>query len=228
MAKILQFAPLLMVGVAIIWASNIVPGGPIALPPYLKMIGNLYVPADNMYQATLPPASLTGWGQFGAGGVTKANGANGDVLLTATMTTPSFFSAPSQIISIELSSNCVGGTNSATPICGIYVWDSTNSKLYSANLITDAQAGSGITTNTYTYNGSGSPSFSSQDSVFITAFATTHLKGAVSAGTLTFSYSQNGGTVLSTQHTYSVGTIGNLGVVVGGPATHDLYSIVVN
>lgn len=193
-------------------------GGVIAAPPYLNAGGNLYISADSMYQATLPSLGSWTWLSTTA---TPSTGPNGDALFSfGTSVSPAFFKHPSAITSIE------SVVSAAAPLCtapanggvnaGVWMWDSTNSKIY--YLALDQFDTSGVSPTlfvfTYTYTGSGQPT--SGANVFNSYFWSPlyHLKLTVSSTTLSFLVSLNGGATYSSLLTQTVGTIGGLGIAV--------------
>lgn len=204
-----------------------IPGGSsvTSLPPYLEIGSTLYIPTDNMYQATLP--SLGSWTALSTAPViTQATGTNGDIELSNTTTT-GWLAAPTQVTSIEAVSGTLL-TEGSNPVASVFFYDSTNSKVYVCGAFTTSTQIQQIIADIYTYSGTGTPSFSSHAQIKSLPLAgALHVKGAVAAGTLTCSLSINGGSSNSiAYYTVAVGTISKMGLAVAGYT--DLFSVVVN
>lgn len=197
-----------------------------AIPPYFQLGSNRYLPADGMYQATLP--SLGSWGTIGST-ITETTATNGDVLLAQASSTEGWITAPTQIASIEGVFNLAGSTGNSFALAGVFVYDSTNSRIYVLVLISESGASiipPALSVYTYTYSGTGSPSYSSNTTPVPLAVGMTHIKAATVSTTTTFSYSLDGGASYATFATQSVGTIAKVGILVR-QSTIDLMSVVV-
>jgi hypothetical protein len=198
--------------------------GTISLPPYLAAGGNLYIPADNMYLATLP--SLGSYGaSCGNTPLTVTTNANGDVTLSGSN---GCLADPSHVTSIETVMRPLLPSSSANAAAGIFFCDSTNSRIYEFALVFDtgpnydAQLQSEILTSNSTCTTSV---FSSSPlTVGFVNGTPLHMKGAVAGGTLTFSYSPNGGVSFIPLYSVSVGTI----LKMGYTGNQSVFSAVVN
>lgn len=203
-----------------------------ALPPYLEIGSTLYIPSDNMYQATIPNlASYAAIG--GTSAPTVATNTNGDVTLTAAGY--SLYADPSHTTSIEMVGRVLNLTNGNTGSGGgIFFCDSTNSKiLYFVE--TESAAGALQLYSLTATSNSSCTTFSYSSTQFIGAVpvgqGALHLKGAVSGTTLTFSYVLNGTTPVAVQ-SYTVGTISKMGYAVANTSSDttvmEIFSGVVN
>ncbi len=157
---------------------------PLFAPPYLHSGSNFYLPSG--YQATLPtaPASWSA-GSAACSGTSNApgivaNGANGNIVYQDS-STGLCWGVYTASASIESAFSCspvgitLNGTGNTT--CGIWLYDSTNSKVFELGLGTN-QNSSGpptpfIVLNAWTWTGSGSIStFSSAIFSLIAPFPT--------------------------------------------------------
>jgi len=123
----------------------------------------------------------------------------------------------------------------------VWVYDSTNSKIYtmgtslkSTTLPADA-ATIALQTNTYTYSGSGNPSFSSTTNTYdfgaygISEYA--HMKIVKVSGSINYQISIDGGATYTTIKTQSVGTLSKCGYSFysyGGTDILNVISEVIN
>ena len=207
-----------------------------AASPYLYD-GTTYYVAYNGYTATKPPASPSWINSVSP--TNFATGGNGDSIIS---TTGVNWQTQSGTTSVEgdlrvASSQLHTGTHNSE--AGIWMYDSTNSKIYDlvcnlpANNSSAPQVNAQILqVNVYTYLGSGDPSFSSTLANYDSPCATSHLKLSKSGSTLTISVSLDGGAVFTALTTQSVGTLAQGGYIVAssgtGLAIADIFSLVVN
>lgn len=215
--------PQIEIGYAVATTSG---GGTIAAPPYLKAGGNLYITADNMYLATLPAFGT--WTAL-SGTFTNTTRTNGNVTMVATGTggTAGFFSQNAAITSIEISGSQVSNSNGVGGRFGPFIYDSTNSKIYTLQFNNSGTGTPVYDIGTWNYTGSGAPSFSSSGSTFPSASNPMHLRITVAAGTATFSYSGDGGVSFFNAGTQSVGTIAQIGLY-GETTNANVFSVVVH
>lgn len=195
-----------------------------ALPPYLEIGSTLYIPADNMYLATLP--SFGAWGQIGTTAFTPTSGSNGDVSLITTAAT-SWLTAPTQTTSIEA---VFGDTlSSGSNAVGIFAYDSTNNDI----IVIGEQFANppNLVVLRYTCaspcNSTVNPAYSATLTTYFTLRQPAHLKISISGTTLTPSISMNGGQTFYALPTVTVGTISKLGITSATGAV-DALSVVVN
>ena len=219
------------------WAAPT--GGITAAPPYLVIGGNSYIPQDGMYQATLPLSSPTWLNNVTPTSTT--NGANGNQIVQNTSAIGAWESQTATT-SVEGVFNCLSAQTTAAnqfPDCGVWIYDSTNSKIYALNAFSVAPTGNnsgyGFQAQTYTYSGSGNPSFSANIVVYGAVSSggspILHFRLIKSGSTLSFQYSLDGGSTYQTMTTQSVGTISKGGYVIGNGSatfTENVLSIVVN
>lgn len=195
--------------------------GVTSLPPYLELGTTLYIPTDNMSTATLP--NLTGYTVIGSSSPTVTTAANGDVLLATTAGSVLWYADPTHIASIESVLSYSTNTTGQSAVAGLFAYDSTNSRIQTCH----SSPANGLVSYAYTYSGSGTPSFSgtnfSSSNVLQSSF---HLKLAISGGTLTCSFSLNGGVSYATWLSQSIGTVAKIGYFTLGSI--NIKSAVVN
>ena len=190
--------------------------------------GNLCLSNDYGYQATLPVISGGTWAVIGTNTLSTTTGANNNILLTASGAgTDYFLGQTTKTASIETFAQ-TGSSANGTQDFGLTVWDSTNNLLYAceSNYSTTGHLLADVYNYTGTTGAHTTPSYVSSSSS--TAVQAGHIKAAVSGGTLTCSYSLDGGKLYSTFYTIAVGTVSNLGIHVYGTAVVNLQSLAAN
>ena len=207
-------------------------GGLSAAPPYYTNGTNFFVAATG-YQATLPSASPT-W-LNGVTPTTVTAGANGDLYFSGVGNYWATFTITSSVESVFARTSVIQTGNDVYPYTGVWVYDSTNSIIWSWG-ITANTANNAATTVlavlvNWTYNGSGNPVVSATSYPYnFTATTPFQLKLAYSGGTLTPYVSLNGGTLYVPFPTQSVGTITSGGYFSNalsvGTMASDIYSFV--
>lgn len=207
-------------------------------PPYLVLGSTKYVSATG-FLATLPSSSPTWINSVTPTSVTA--GANGDLVLTSNGTAANGWQIGGATTSVEcefgFSANGLVGSNHF-PGAGVYIYDSTNSRIWWFHpfIFTGSSGdlmGIDLAIETWTYNGSGNPSFSGSTNKHWPNFGggPIHLKLSVASTTLTAAVSLNGGANFVTWDTETVGTIGGGGYTIHGDtattAVMDIYSLVI-
>ena len=189
-------------------------------PPYLEIGTTYYIPADNMFAATRPPACASLVYLNAGTPSTCANGANGNIEINdATASTTTWWISASGTASSEAvmsvgSQGVVAG--SVYPNVGVWLYDSTNSKVYSISRYYNGGANSDIQLTSYTYGGSGTPSSGVNIATFgygtMESTGKMHLKIAASGGNVTGYVSLDGGSTYHSIGTHSIGTVAKGGV----------------
>lgn len=201
-----------------------------ALPPYEQIGSTLYIPADNMSQATLPSlGSYTALSGLTAPAVTTQT--NGNV--TIGTGAQGWLADPSHIISIESVFRCYQAVNNSSFVNGLFVWDSTNSKIYELVCSGGASPSAYISLSVFilTYSGSGTPTFSSNPLNVQYQGATVHAKESISGTTLSYGVSFDGGISFVSMGTQTVGTISKIGYALSNTSNTgslNVFSAVVN
>ena len=211
--------------------------------PYLEVGGTtFYIPADGMSPATKPPVcGSTTW----INSVTPTsctNGTNGNVILnnTSGITAWATQTATTSVEGVfNMTSNGLLSSN-IFPSGSIWIYDSTNNKIYNFTLTVNSASGSipyieELGQQIYSCTSpctSTNPSFSSTTNTWVTGWGLNHpihLKLSVSAGTLSFQYSLDGGIDFTTLSTVgSIGTITKGGYgIAGTSSTVNMMSILV-
>lgn len=201
-------------------------GGLTAAPPYLTDGTHFFVAATG-YQATLPNGGSFSYINGVTPSVTMA-GTNGDYLYGGTGTTQ-YFQTQSCSTSIEAEFTAeINGA--ATGAAGIWVWDSTNSHLFVFEFV--ASTTIALQGEEFSYSGTGNPSPISAYFGPLGAFGAEpvqHYKMSVSGGTLSISYSLDGGGTYFTLNTQSgIGTLSACGTTVISPTVMDILSLATN
>lgn len=208
-----------------------------AAPPYFYDGTHYYVAWDG-YQATKPTSSPTWINSVTPG--TAGAGANGDYIFSGT---GSYWAETAGTTSVEADFSAVGDAVGQTPDVGIWAWDSSNNIIYvcaaryPTQLTGSTNAYAAYTVmDSYSYNGSGNPAFSStifpsgtNQAIGTGGGNRWHFKLSKAASTLTCAISLDGGGNYTTLATHAVGTISDLGYTGGGGGEIvDIFSLVVN
>lgn len=206
----------------------------VAAPYLVDSSGNKFVAATGA-PVTVP--DLTGWTYLDANTTTNTTGPNGNVTLTNSGTVYSWMSTTAATNSIEavFSSNETGtGGLNAQFSDGVWLYDSTNHFIYAllefldyggtpaASLTVSPRLAVGKSAS-YT---TGTPSISTYPLVIRgNSQAPYHLKLSVSGGTLTASYSLDGGSTFTTAYTVAVGTISKGGLFINNKSLINVFSL---
>jgi hypothetical protein len=190
-------------------------GSVVALAPYISIGGTLYVP-QTLYPATLPPASPTWINAVPPTAVISAP--NGNLVLSQTVAFTCFLEVTAAV-SVEAVARVLSQDDSDDNYFdhfGVWLWDSTNSLIYSFC----TQQGNGypsqLILNVFNYSGSGNPTFNEGlDQWFGLLGDPLHFKLIVSGGVLSCEISLDGGQTYTTMFTASgIGTISKGGISV--------------
>lgn len=211
-----------------------------AKPPYFYDGTNYYVAATG-YTATRPSATPT-W-LNGVTPTTVTAGANGDLLSVGP---GQYFESATATASSEAVFTCQNITPTATthnPLCGVWLWDSTNSVIWTFYYFTNTASstppsGTAFSLDEWSYSGTGNPADSATIALYNTMNTTgpVQIKLSVTGGTMSLMQSLDGGaTYVTYLQTESVGTISKggyfmwgLNVSAGDGVAMDVLSTVVN
>jgi hypothetical protein len=190
-----------------------------AAPPYIEL-GTTFYSSWDMFAVTKPTAPTF---LNSVACSTATTGTNGDLIEQNTSNVVCW-GGYSGSTSVEADYGAPAGGNTSGGI-GIWLYDSTNSHIYALELLQN-----NLIVAQWNYSGSGNPSFGSslfsQSGVMSGQY---HQKISLSAGTLTFSVSSNGGvTSIPIFSQGGIGTITKGGFVLNNITSIDLYSLVVN
>lgn len=188
-----------------------------AAAPYLQIGSTYYIPADSMFAAT-PPNGLSGWsaGTIQTGTVT--NLANQSTTYEVPGGTLAMLQAPSPATNtIEVSGTWANepGTNGNYGSGGIYVYDSTNQKVYVLELQYDTTYDAiAVRSATWKYSGPGNNAsfYANNTAIGSPLGGRFHFKASVAGTSLTFFYSTDGGASFIPLPSVTVGTIGGMGI----------------
>ena len=207
--------------------SCVTVGGITISTPYIVSGGNSYIPQDGMFKAALPPSSPTWLNSVAPTSVT--NGSNGNQIVQTTSAIAAFASqtATTSVEGVFNTMSAQTAGASQFPDGGIWVYDSTNSKIYVVNQGSTApsgqQSGFNIVAQIWNYSGSGNPSLGSNIVTYnATAFGSTavaHFRLIKAGSTLSFQFSLDGGSTYQTITTESVGTLSSGGFVISGSSS---------
>ena len=208
-------------------------GGGTPAPPYLQIGSTLYLPQDGMYAVTKPPSSPV-WINSVAPG-TIINGTNGDILYAQSGTSTFYWEIESGTASVESVFQCLPtASTGSTGACGVYLYDVTNSLLYTEIEVGAGSSAPSVQIDSYSYTGSGNPSSGVNIATLASAFngwaSFAHMKIVKSGSSLLFQISPNGGGNFLTIYTQTgVGTIsaGGVGLFTGTPMAMEVASEVV-
>jgi hypothetical protein len=195
-------------------------GGLTAAPPYFTDGSNFFTPDG--FQVTKPSGSPTWVNSVTPG--TIASGANGNLLLTTGTGGTSYFSqiaGTTSTIGVFRCFNLSATNASKQAQCGIWMYDSTNSKIYVMSIhggsgSTLSQMAIDTTIDVYTYSGSGNPSYSTTPATaMMGAYGWgpyAYEKIVKSSTNLLFQVSLDGGATYQTVYTQSsIGTLADGG-----------------
>lgn len=207
--------------------------GPIPAAPYIIIVGTKYL-AANMYPVTVP--NFTGY-TYLQGTTTNTSGANGSVTLLNTSNTDAWY-GKSASASIEcLFNESAYGNGTSFLCCSIWMWDVTNSKLYSLGAYASSRAAGDelaaptILFRSYPYSGTTVGSATNLFYGGSLIAPVMHLKLSVSGTTLSVQYSCDGGQTYQQPTTATIGTISKAGVAVsnnGGSGVMNVLSLAVS
>lgn len=191
----------------------------VSATPYIEIGSSYYIPSDSMSLATRPNG-LTGFTSIAGSTATATitNQSNESTTFANDTGTAAWYAAPTpDTNSLELVAtwNNTPGKNTSSGGGGIWVYDSTGGKLYLLKVTNDTGGTGGMTLafQTWTYNGSSTPNFSTNGTAAMSPMlGRVHLKVAISGGNATFSYSTDGGVSFITDVVQAVGTIGSVGI----------------
>ena len=214
------------------WAAPPSGSGFTAAPPYL-LSGSTYYIAATGFQATRPSGSPTWVNSVTPSTVTA--GANGDLLIAGTGVYWATLTATTTVEGVVHFINLTATGVSTTVNGGVWMYDSTNSKIYkwyvAISNVNVATAGSSVLgLDIYTYNGSGNPTYSSTAVIydFPCGSSPVHLKMSRTSTTLSILASTDGGaTYVTFGQTETVGTLAQAGYAIVGNSSMTILSIAV-
>lgn len=194
-------------------------GSATAAPPYLEIGSTFYLPQDGMYAVTKPPSSPLWINSLAPATIT--NGTNGDILYTTAGTNTFYWQEQSGSSSVESVLQLISAnTGSGAAVGGVWLWDSTNSLIYTMveAVNTGTGAGQSLEIDSFSYNGSGNPSSGVRVSTIVGTFngwasQFVHMKMVKSGSSILFQISPNGGQNFTTVFTQTgIGTIADGGI----------------
>jgi hypothetical protein len=204
-------------------------------PPYLYNGTNYFL--SNGYQVTKPSGSPTWVNSVTPGSV--ASGTNGNVVIASAAANTNYFAELSGSASATAALSCmvngVNASSSKAAFCGVWVYDSTNSKIYT--FISNITVTSANVQNTnllciiFTYSGSGNPAYSSTAATigagnFGFAPGYTLMRLNKSSTTVLAQMSLDGGSTWQTLYTFTgVGTLADGGYYLNDEGLDEIVNV---